>query len=91
MTRKGAELPGEVIFGSDDENLFLFAGGDCPRIELSLFRAPVISSGLSSLDHFRWFISFDHFRLIINPINAPAVKPTANVAATVSAGCRWMR
>jgi hypothetical protein len=32
-----------------------------------------------------------YLRFIIQPINVPAVKPTANVVATVSTGCRWMR
>jgi len=32
-----------------------------------------------------------YLRLIIKPINAPAVNPNANVVATVSTGCRWMR
>jgi hypothetical protein len=36
-------------------------------------------------------LRMSYLRLIIQPINAPAVRPTANVVAMVSIGCRWMR
>lgn len=32
-----------------------------------------------------------YLRFIVQPINAPAVTPTANVVAAVNRGCRWMR
>jgi hypothetical protein len=55
MTRKGAELPGEVIFGSDDENLFLFAGGG-----LSAHRA----IALPRAGYFLWIIFSGSFSLV---------------------------
>jgi hypothetical protein len=32
-----------------------------------------------------------YFRVVIQPISAPEVKPTAKVAAIVNTTCRWMR
>jgi hypothetical protein len=32
-----------------------------------------------------------YLRFMIQPITAPAVRPNANVVATVSARCRWRR
>ena len=56
------------------------------------FFVPVIAENrfVFVTDGLDWTGDPVYLRFIIQPINVPAVKPTANVVATVRTKCRWM-